>query len=55
MVKLVNKFLPKKEEQEDDEAEAIENSEIYLKEIRDALVNNPELLSNLKNKEDSTK
>lgn len=55
LVKLVNKFLPKKEEQEDDEAEAIENSEIYLKEIRDALVNNPELLSNLKNKEDSTK
>lgn len=53
LVKLVNKFLPKKEEQEDDEA--IENSEIYLKEIRDALVNNPELLSNLKNKEDSTK
>lgn len=50
LVKLVNKFLTKKEDDE-----AIENSEIYLKEIRDALVNNPELLSNLKNKEDSTK
>jgi large conductance mechanosensitive channel len=58
LVKFVNKIMPSKPTEDDtaeDELEAVENSEIYLKEIRDALVKNPELLSSVKSDEDVTK
>lgn len=43
IVKTVNKFVPKKAEEEENTDE-VDNSEIYLKEIRDALVKDPDLL-----------
>lgn len=48
IVKTVNKFVPKKADEED-QTDETDNSELYLKEIRDALVQNPELVDKLHN------
>ena len=47
IVKTVNKFVPKKAEEEENTDE-VDNSEIYLKEIRDALVKDPDLLEQVR-------
>lgn len=47
IVKTVNKFVPTKAEEEENTDE-VDNSEIYLKEIRDALVKDPDLLEQVR-------
>ncbi|AZP91543.1 large-conductance mechanosensitive channel protein MscL [Pediococcus acidilactici] len=47
IVKTVNKFVPTKAEEEENTDE-VDNSEIYLKEIRDALVKDPGLLEQVR-------
>ncbi len=52
IVKTVNKFVPKKADEED-QTDETDNSELYLKEIRDALVQNPELVDKLRNQSEN--
>ena len=52
IVKTVNKFVPKKAEEEENTDE-VDNSEIYLKEIRDALVKDPDLLEQVREQSSS--
>ncbi|MEE6657084.1 large-conductance mechanosensitive channel protein MscL [Pediococcus acidilactici] len=52
IVKTVNKFVPKKADEED-QTDETDNSELYLKEIRDALVQNPELVDKLHNQSEN--
>ncbi|KZX39155.1 large-conductance mechanosensitive channel protein MscL [Pediococcus acidilactici] len=53
IVKTVNKFVPKKAEEEENTDE-LDNSEIYLKEIRDALVKDPDLLEQVREQSSSS-
>lgn len=53
IVKTVNKFVPKKAEEEENTDE-VDNSEIYLKEIRDALVKDPDLLEQVREQSSSS-
>ncbi|KSV56911.1 mechanosensitive ion channel protein MscL [Pediococcus acidilactici] len=53
IVKTVNKFVPKKAEEEESTDE-VDNSEIYLKEIRDALVKDPDLLEQVREQSSSS-
>ncbi|MBM6585963.1 large-conductance mechanosensitive channel protein MscL [Pediococcus acidilactici] len=53
IVKTVNKFVPKKVEEEENTDE-VDNSEIYLKEIRDALVKDPDLLEQVREQSSSS-
>lgn len=53
IVKAVNKFVPKKAEEEENTDE-VDNSEIYLKEIRDALVKDPDLLEQVREQSSSS-
>lgn len=53
IVKTVNKFVPKKTEEEENTDE-VDNSEIYLKEIRDALVKDPDLLEQVREQSSSS-
>lgn len=53
IVKTVNKFVPKKAEEEENTDE-VDNSEIYLKEIRDALVKGPDLLEQVREQSSSS-
>ncbi len=53
IVKTVNKFVPKKAEEEENTDE-VDNSEIYLKEIRDALVKEPDLLEQVREQSSSS-
>ena len=53
IVKTVNKFVPKKAEEEENTDE-VDNSEIYLKEIRDALIKDPDLLEQVREQSSSS-
>ncbi|MHC5565470.1 large-conductance mechanosensitive channel protein MscL [Pediococcus acidilactici] len=53
IVKTVNKFVPKKAEEEENTDE-VDNSEIYLKEIRDVLVKDPDLLEQVREQSSSS-
>lgn len=53
IVKTVNKFVPKKAEEEEN-IDEVDNSEIYLKEIRDALVKDPDLLEQVREQSSSS-
>ncbi|GAC45422.1 large-conductance mechanosensitive channel protein MscL [Pediococcus acidilactici] len=53
IVKTVNKFVPKKAAEEENTDE-VDNSEIYLKEIRDALVKDPDLLEQVREQSSSS-
>ncbi|QHS02877.1 large-conductance mechanosensitive channel protein MscL [Pediococcus acidilactici] len=53
IVKTVNKFVPKKAEEEENTDE-LDNSEIYLKEIRDALIKDPDLLEQVREQSSSS-
>ncbi|KAF0364240.1 large-conductance mechanosensitive channel protein MscL [Pediococcus acidilactici] len=53
IVKTVNKFVPKKAEEKENTDE-VDNSEIYLKEIRDALVKDPDLLEQVREQSSSS-
>ncbi|GEB25294.1 large-conductance mechanosensitive channel protein MscL [Pediococcus acidilactici] len=53
IVKTVNKFVPKKAEEEENTDE-VDNNEIYLKEIRDALVKDPDLLEQAREQSSSS-
>lgn len=53
IVKTVNKFVPKRAEEEENTDE-VDNSEIYLKEIRDALVKDPDLLEQVREQSSSS-